>query len=382
MTAPTPPPPVSPARPDVPDAEWNDWQWQLRHRLVTVADFEPTLRLSPREREALEGARREIPRVAVTPYFLSLLDPDDPRCPLRRQALPDPEDARVAAGEAQDPLGERPRSPVPGLIHRYPDRVVLLVARDCAVRCRHCNRRARSAEEFLEGPEREAAVLDYLQARPGVREVILSGGDPLTLSDDALDRWLATLRRLPQVEILRIHTRMPATCPMRITEALARVLARHGPLYVVTQFNHPREVTAEAGEACGRLAEAGLPLANQSVLLRGVNSDVEILADLSRALMRARVRPYYLFQLDPVVGSERFKTPVRAGVELVGKLRGRLSGLGIPTFALDAPGGHGKVVLLPQSIVAEEPGLVRVRTWTGELVDYPDTGDPDLRVLG
>ena len=380
MTAPPPPPASSSLGDAIPASLWSDWRWQLRHRLSTLADFEPHLSLSQSERAALEGDRPGLPEVAVTPYFLSLLSPSDPGCPLRRQALPHPEDLTVAAGEALDPLGERERTPVPGLIHRYPDRVVLLLAKDCAVRCRHCNRRARGAQEFLSGADQEEAALAYRGAQPGVREVILSGGDPLTLSDEVLDRWLERLRRLPQVEILRVHTRMVATCPMRVTEDLAHLLARRGPLYLLTQLNHPRELTEEASLACARLADAGIPLANQSVLLRGVNSDVEVLAELSRALLRARVRPYYLFQLDPVVGSERFKTPVAAGVELVSRLRGRLSGLGIPTFALDTPGGHGKVALLPQSIVEQEPGKVRLRTWTGALVDYPDTGDPDLRV--
>lgn len=381
-------------RPDpraaIPTEAWQDWRWQMAHRCRTAEELGAWVALAPREREALAlagaqigaapGAPAAMPPVAVTPYYLSLLDPEDPRCPLRRQALPDPEDARAAPGESPDPLGERARSPLPGLVHRYPDRVVLLVAGSCAVRCRHCNRRTRDPAEVLRGEVRMQRALAYVAAHPGVREVILSGGDPLTLPDEALDRWLGGLRRIAHVEVLRVHTRMPVTCPMRITADLARLLAARGPLYLLTHFNHPREVTPEAEAACARLADAGIPLANQSVLLRGVNSDAEVLAALSRALLRARVRPYYLFQLDPVVGAERFKVPVAAGVALVAALRGRLSGLGIPTYALDTPGGFGKVALLPESIVSVEPGRLRLRTWTGELVDYPDTGDPDLSV--
>jgi lysine 2,3-aminomutase len=359
----------------------------MRHRLRRAAGFKAaaTIQLSARERQAFALSPEELPAVAVTPYYLGLMDPADPRCPVRRQALPDPEDAVQAPGEGPDPLGERRRSPCPGVIHRYPDRVVLLVARDCPVRCRHCNRRAREPGEFLPDERSRDQALAYLAGATGVREVILSGGDPLTLDDEALEFWLDRLRRLEHVQTLRIHSRAPVTCPARITTDLVRLLrgsglpCRQAPLYLLTQFNHPREVTPEAAVACARLAEAGIPLANQSVLLRGINSDARILAELSRALLRIRVRPYYLFQLDPVLGAGRFKVPVSAGLELVAALRGRLSGLGIPTYALDAPGGHGKVALLPEALVDTAPGRVRVRTWTGELVDYPDTGHPDLR---
>lgn len=322
-----------------------------------------------------------LPAVAVTPYYLSLMDRQDGRCPIRQQALPHPGDVRRGAGEGADPLGERERMPVPGLIHRYPDRVVLLVARDCPVRCRHCNRRCRDGDEFLDPGSGLDEAVRYLQYASGVREVILSGGDPLTLDDATLEHILRRLRCLRQIEVLRVHTRAPVTCPMRVTDGLARVLAAAGPLYVLTQFNHPREVTPAAAAACAQLADAGVAMANQSVLLRGVNSDAAVLAELSRALLRIRVRPYYLFQLDPVVGSERFRTPVAAGLELVARLRGRLSGLGIPTFALDAPGGFGKVALALEGIVGRAPGRVRVKTWQGEVVDYPDTGDADLSCL-
>ncbi|MFH2008655.1 MAG: KamA family radical SAM protein [bacterium] len=353
-----------------------DWRWQLAHRLRSAEDLASRLRLTPAEREAF--AVDSLPPVAVTPYYLSLMDPADPRCPIRRQALPHPEDVRCGAGERVDPLGERERSPVPGVIHRYPDRVVLLASTDCPVRCRHCNRRARSPSEFLCRPDQRAAAVAYVQDHTDVREVILSGGDPLTRTDAELASLLAPLWSVPHVEVLRIHTRAPVTCPMRITDELLRVLRGSKPLFVLTQFNHPREVTAEAQEACARLVDAGHPVANQSVLLRGINSDGEILKALSRALLRIRVRPYYLFQLDPVVGTERFRTPVRAGLELVSQLRGQVSGLGIPTFALDAPGGFGKVAVAPEGIVFSGPGEVRVRTWQGQVVSYPDTGNPDL----
>ena len=362
-------------RADIEDRQ--DWRWQLRHRLRRAADFSGSLTLSAEEAAGFEAAGTAAP-VAVTPYYRGLMHPTDPRCPIRQQALPHPEDAARASGESEDPLGERGRSPVPGVIHRYADRVVLLVATSCAVRCRHCNRRARAPEEFLGTEAARQTALTWLRSQPGVREVILSGGDPLTLGDEALDRWLGALRRVPHVETLRVHSRAPVTCPMRITPDLVRILRSHGPLYLLTQFNHPREVTVEATTACGRLADGGVPMANQSVLLRGVNSDAGILTALSRALLRIRVRPYYLFQLDPVVGAQRFKVPVDAGVDLVARLRGRVSGLGIPTYVLDAPGGYGKVALLPEGIVSRRPGTVRVRTFSGAEVDYPDTGDADL----
>lgn len=356
-----------------------DWRWQMAHRVCRRQDVESHLALTDTERRGFGAAG--LPVVAVTPYYLSLMDPADGRCPIRRQALPHPDDVRQGVGERADPLGERERMPVPGLIHRYPDRVVLLVATDCPVRCRHCNRRSRRADEFLDPVTGLAEALRYLRQASGVREVILSGGDPLTLDDATLERFLGLLRSLRQLEVLRVHTRAPVTCPMRVTDELVGVLAAAGPLYVLTQFNHPREVTPEAAAACARLVDAGVVMANQSVLLRGVNSDAAVLAELSRALLRIRVRPYYLFQLDPVVGSERFRTPVAAGLELVARLRGRLSGLGIPTFALDAPGGFGKVALAPEGIVDRAPGRVRVRTWQGDVVDYPDTGDGDLSCL-
>ncbi len=353
-----------------------DWRWQMAHRVCTPEGLEARLTLSESERRGF--AAPGLPVVAVTPYYLSLMDPVDARCPIRQQALPHPDDVLRGAGERTDPLGERERMPVPGLIHRYPDRAVLLVAADCPVRCRHCNRRRRDPGELLGGSTGLAEAMQYLRGASQVREVILSGGDPLTLDDATLERILTQLRSIGHIEVLRVHTRAPVTCPMRVTDDLARVLAAAGPLYVLTQFNHPREVTPAAAAACARLVDAGLPMANQSVLLRGINSDAAILADLSRALLRVRVRPYYLFQLDPVVGSERFRTPVAAGLELVSGLRGRISGLAIPTFVLDAPGGFGKVTISPQGIVSKSPGEVRVQTWQGEIVAYPDTGDADL----
>jgi len=365
---------------------WSDWRWQMSHRLRDAVSLSRHLRLSVEERAAfnpsgdaaLTSAPSALPPVAITPYYLSLMDPEDPRCPIRRQALPHPEDRSAGVEQSVDPLGERGRSPVQGLIHRYRDRVVILAAADCPVRCRHCNRRARDEGEFCLSRGARDQAIAWISDNAEVCEAILSGGDPLTLSDAALGAWLDALSAIPHVETLRVHSRALVTCPMRVTPALAALLRAHAPLTVVTQFNHPREVTPEAVEACGRLVDAGVPVANQSVLLRGINSDPEILLALSRALLRARVRPYYLFQLDPVVGAERFKTPVRAGVELVASLRGRLSGMGIPTLVLDAPGGHGKVALLPESILRSEPGRITVRTWTGAEVDYPDTGDPDL----
>lgn len=363
-------------------SHWSDWRWQLSHRLRDPISLSHHLTLSDWESEAFtpsapahEGG---LPPVAITPYYLSLMDPEDPYCPVRRQALPHPEDRVSRDQESDDPLGERARSPIPGLIHRYPDRVVILAATDCPVRCRHCNRRARDPSEFCLSRGAREQIVAWLANHPEVCEAILSGGDPLTLSDDALAAWLDGLCSVPHLETLRIHTRALVTCPMRVTESLAALLRAHAPLTVVTQFNHPREVTPEAIEACARLVDVGVPVANQSVLLRGINSDADVLLSLSRALLRARVRPYYLFQLDPVRGTERFKTPVRAGIQLIASLRGRLSGLGIPTLVLDAPGGYGKVALLPEAIVRSAPGRVTVRTWTGAEVDYPDTGADDL----
>lgn len=310
---------------------------------------------------------------AATAYYLSLANACDPGDPILRQCVPD--EAELAHPEAPtDPLAERRDSPVPGLVHRYPDRVLLVVTNTCAVHCRHCLRKriwnsGESETLTTDGLERAVA---YLLRRTEVREALLSGGDPLTLADAALEHYLARLRAIPHLEILRVGTRMPVVLPDRITDRLCRVFAAYHPVWVATQFNHPAELTAAAGRACGRLLRHGVPVVNQTVLLRGVNDAADTLESLFRGLLRFGVKPYYLFHGDPVGGTLHFRTGVRAGLEIMDRLRHRLSGLALPTFALDLPGGAGKVVLTPETPVRDAPGGVELDLADGTTVHYPD----------
>jgi lysine 2,3-aminomutase len=285
--------------------------------------------------------------VAVTPYFAALADSQDPQCPLRRQIVPSMAELELPKGGLVDPLDEQGQSPVRGLVHRYPDRALMLVSTECAAYCRFCTRgRLVGRPEEAFGSSDLAAQLQYLRDTPAIRDVIVSGGDPLLLSDRRLDELLSALRAIPSVEVIRLHTRVPVFLPMRVTEGLAEVLGRHRPVWVNVHVNHARELAVPARAALARLAAAGLPLGAQTVLLRGVNDSVEALEDLFRALMRLGVRPYHLYHCDPVLGAEGFRTPLRSGAEIMAALRGRMSGLGLPTYVLDREGGRGKVPVL------------------------------------
>jgi lysine 2,3-aminomutase len=312
--------------------------------------------------------------VRVPPGYLDAAGGDeeaDADDPLARLCRPDPRELRPVPWLERDPLAEERLSPVPGLVHRYPDRALLLVTPRCAVYCRFCTRKRLVGRS--DGPAFDlAAATDYLAAHPGIREVVVSGGDPLVLADERLAEILAALRALPSVEVLRLHTRVPAVQPARVTAALAATLARFHPLYVMIHVAHPRELTPAVVAACGRLADAGLPLGSQTVLLRGVNDDPDVLAELFRGLLRARVRPYYLHQCDLTEGIEHFRTPLDRGIALLEALRGRLSGTALPTFVVDLPGGLGKVPLGPEHVVAREPGGTRLRAPGGQTVVYPD----------
>jgi lysine 2,3-aminomutase len=333
-------------------AEWRDWRWQQRHVLGTEEELGRVVRLSDEERQGLREAAGRL-RVGVTPYYASLMDPEHPSCPIRMQAIPSARELERAPGDLEDPLGEEPRRAVPAVVHRYADRVLLLVGDRCAVYCRHCTRR-RLTLAGAEGIDRGAIEegIAYVRAHPEIRDVILSGGDPLSLSDERLEEILAGLRAIPHVELVRIGTRAPVTVPMRVTDALAALLRRHAPLFVVTHFNHPRECSPEAREACERLVDHGVPVENQSVLLRGVNSSARLIADLNRTLLTFRVRPYYLHQGDLAGGTAHLRTPLAAGLAILEELRGRVSGLAIPHLAVDLPGGLGKVTLAPEYRIA------------------------------
>ena len=352
--------------------DFESWGWQVRHRLETLEDLEAAFVLDAAERE---GFVRAAPlfRFGVTPYYAALADREDPRCPIRRQIMPHAAEASVGIGERGDPLGEEALEAAPNLVHRYPDRALLLATDRCPVYCRFCTRR-----RIVGRTERQATkalladALEYIAKTTALREVIVSGGDALMLGDNTLEWLLGALRAMPHIEIIRIATRMPVTCPMRVTDDLAALLAAHGPVYVMTHFNHPKECTERAWRACAALVDRGVPVYNQSVLLRGINDDAAIIGELNRTLVSMRVTPYYLHQCDMAEGIEHFRTPLSVGVEIIDALRGPLSGLAVPQLCVDVPGGLGKVTVQPSWIVERRGRTTRFRTYTGETAEYVD----------
>lgn len=359
-------------------AAWNDWRWQMRNRLRSPADV---TRRFPEFRVALGMAEAcgRFP-MAITPYYASLIERWDNSDPVYRMSVPQVQELVDPAYLGDDPLGEDHDMPVPGLVHRYRDRALLITTTTCGSYCRHCTRkRVAGQRETAISQRRLRQVVEYLRGHEEIRDVIVSGGDPLTLSTEVLERVLAALRSVPSVDVIRLGTRTPVVLPMRITEELTAMLRRYHPLYINTHFNHPVELTPAAADACGRLAGAGIPLGNQTVLLRGVNDDAVVLEHLFRGLVRARVRPYYLFQCDLVRGVEHFRTPLTRGLEIMEYLRGRLSGLAIPTFVVDAPQGGGKIPLLPNYVVSMSPSHTVLRNYQGVLVSYPEPVGDDGR---
>jgi lysine 2,3-aminomutase len=368
--------------PEATEAEWRDWRWQQRHAL-RAADLERLFALTGDERRGLAATARVF-RVGVTPYYASLIDPDHSSCPVRMQAIPTAAEAEPAPGDLRDPLGEDRHRPVRAVVHKYRDRALLLVTDTCAVYCRHCTRRRITGGE--EGAFDRAAVeegIAYVAAHPEVRDVIVSGGDPLVLADDKLFRILAALRAIPHVQVLRLATRAPVTCPMRVTDDLARGLHAVKPLFVVTHFNHPKECTRDAQDACERLVDHGVPVENQTVLLRGVNSSARALLALNETLLTWRVRPYYLHQGDVAEGTAHLRTPLEAGVAILREMRGRTSGLAIPHLAVDLPGGGGKVTIGPDWREPEAQPAGAAGTWfrnyAGERYFYPAAPQADCR---
>jgi lysine 2,3-aminomutase len=358
--------------PEVSQKEWNDWRWQLGHRVRRLDQFQRFIELSDDEAAALLRGPERL-GASVTPYYLSLIDPTDPMQPLRRTAIPTMAEALLGPGESDDPLGEAEQSPVPGLIHRYPDRVLLLLHDRCAMYCRYCTRsRVVSHGELRPDPDRLLRAVEYVRQTPSVRDVLLSGGDPLLLPDEGLGWILGQLRAIPHVEIVRIGTKVPAVLPQRVTSGLVRVLRRFHPLWMSLHFTHPDECTAESTAACERLADAGIPLGSQTVLLRGVNDRVDVMRALMHGLQRMRVRPYYLYQCDPIRGSAHFRTPVEHGLEILESMRGHTSGYAQPTFVVDAPGGGGKIPLAPDFVLGRDGDSLLLRNWAGSTYRYPD----------
>jgi lysine 2,3-aminomutase len=355
---------------NLPIHDWNDWRWQLRSMVRDAAGLSRYVDLSPAEQAGLAAAPGLF-RVGATPYYASLMDRDNPDCPIRMQVIPSAAEADLAPGELRDPLGEDTHHPAPCIFHKYPDRVLLYVIDRCAIYCRHCNRRRIVGGDAPPARDEVDAGLDYIARTPRIRDVLISGGDPLMLPTARLDGILTRLRAIPHVEIIRLGTRMPVVCPMRIDAELVEALRRHHPLYVNTHFNHPKEITAEARAACERLVDAGIPVGNQTVLLRGINSSVRCLRALMRALVRMRVRPYYLFQGDPVLGTDHLRTRVEDAIALMDGLRGWMSGMCIPHLVIDAPGGGGKIPIGPAYLTSIGDDAVMLRNYRGEPVSYP-----------
>jgi lysine 2,3-aminomutase len=368
----------------IPEADWRDWTWQLKNRITTVEQLERLMALTPSEKAGCLFASHKL-ALAITPYFFNLIDREDPDCPIRKQVIPRIDESVVSAEEQLDSLGEDEHSPVPGLVHRYPDRVLFLVTDRCASYCRYCTRSrlVSNAQDYNFHPEYEQA-LRYIEAHPEVRDVLLSGGDPLLLSDKKLDHLLGRLRAIKHVEFIRIGSRIPVFLPQRITPELCEVFRKHGPVWMSIHVNHPKEATQELKDACERLAFAGVPLGNQSVLLRGVNDDPEVMKALVHRLLRMRVRPYYVYQMDLITGGAHFKADVRKGLEIIAALRGHTTGYAVPQYVIDAPGGGGKVPINPDYLERITDDEVVFRNFEGREFRYPlhSTPRPQPREAG
>ena len=356
----------------VSEREWNDWRWQLRHRVTTLEQLREILELTPEEVEGIQHSKGRL-ALAVTPYFVSLMDPVNPNCPIRRQAIPRMEEFHVSKSDMVDPCGEDKDSPVPGLVHRYPDRVLLLVTDQCAVYCRYCTRRrlVGSHEKSITQGNLEE-VLKYLRSHRKVRDVLLSGGDPLLLENERLEEILSRLRTIPHLELLRIGTRAPVTLPQRVTPGLVRLLKKYHPVMMSIHFTHPKEITDAVKKACGELADAGIPLGSQTVLLKGINDKPYIMKKLVHELLKIRVRPYYIYQCDLAVGTEHFRTSVATGIQIIEKLRGYTTGYAVPTYVIDAPGGGGKIPVEPDYLVSRGKGKIVLRNYEGKVFEYPE----------
>ncbi len=358
--------------PNVSDTDWNDWKWQVRNRIETLEDLKKYVTLSKEEEEGVKDTISTL-RMGITPYYLSLIDPDNPECPVRKQAIPTSAELHRSQCDLEDPLHEDEDSPVPGLTHRYPDRVLLLVTDQCSMYCRHCTRRrfAGQKDAPLDMSNIEKGI-EYIAKTPGVRDVLLSGGDALLISDEKLEYIIKKLRAIPHVEIVRIGSRTPVVLPQRITPELVAMLKKYHPVWLNTHFNHKDEITSASKKACEMMADAGIPLGNQSVLLRGVNDCVHVMKDLVHELVAMRVRPYYIYQCDLSLGLEHFRTPVAKGIEIIEGLRGHTSGYAVPTFVVDAPGGGGKTPVMPQYVVSQSPSKVVLRNFEGVITTYSE----------
>jgi lysine 2,3-aminomutase len=357
----------------VADSDWNDWRWQLKNRITSLEQLERVMPgLLPTERAGAKLANHKL-ALGITPYFFNLINQDDPHCPIRWQVVPRLEETTTAPWEMTDPCGEDSHSPVPGLVHRYPDRVLFLVTDRCASYCRYCTRSrlVSNASGYDFHPQFDQQI-EYIRNNKSIRDVLLSGGDPLLFSDEKLEHLLGKLRAIPHVEFLRIGTRIPIFLPQRITKELCEMLRKFHPLFVSIHSNHPRELTVEVRDALGRLADAGIPLGNQSVLLRHVNDDSEVMKAQVQKLLMCRVKPYYLYQCDLISGSSHLRASVAKGLEIMENLRGHTSGYAVPQYVIDAPGGGGKVPINPEYILSRDSERVVIRNYEGNIFEYPE----------
>ncbi|MGI6766898.1 MAG: lysine 2,3-aminomutase [Lentihominibacter sp.] len=360
---------------DVTEEQWNDWHWQVANRLDSVEKIKQVLNLTEQEEEDITKVMDGF-RVGITPYYASLMDPADPSCPVRMQAVPTIAETFRTEADMLDPLHEDEDSPAPGLTHRYPDRVLFLITDQCSMYCRHCTRRRLAGEtDGARSMEDINACIDYIRNTPVVRDVLLSGGDCLCVEDDVLEYIISELEKIDHVEIVRLGSRVPVVMPQRITDELVDMLKKYHPIWLNTHFNHPKEMTPEAMAACAKLADAGIPLGNQSVLCRGINDDVHVMRNLVHVLVKNRVRPYYIYQCDLSLGIGHFRTPVSKGIEIIEGLRGHTSGYAVPTFVVDAPGGGGKTPVMPQYVISQTPDKVILRNYEGVITTYTEPAE-------
>jgi lysine 2,3-aminomutase len=361
---------------DISDEKWNDWHWQMQNRIQDVDQFKKVFDIDSKTEDELRRCASTL-RMAITPYIASLMDWDDPYCPIRRQFVPTALEVEYSEADMADPLAEDANSPAPGLTHRYPDRVLLLLTGECSNFCRHCTRRrlvVNKDRSFLSTFDK---CVEYIKKHEEVRDIVISGGDPLTLSDERIEYVLKTLSAIDHVEILRLGTRMPVVCPMRVTDEFCEIIKKYHPVFVNIHVNHPKEITDEVAAACHKLASTGAPLGNQSVLLRGVNDSPHIIKALVHALLRIRVRPYYIYQCDLSLGIEHFRTSVGRGIEIIEALRGHTSGMAVPTFVVDAPGGGGKIPVMPNYVISRSRDTIILRNYEGMITPYKE---PEYKV--
>ena len=355
---------------DIPDVNWRDWKWQFRNRITSIERLAQFIPLSAEEQAQLRLVTMRYP-ISVSPYYLSLIDPDDPEDPIRKQAIPSVLEMTMSSMGVEDPLDEKGDSVVPGLVHRYPDRALVVLTDICPVLCRHCTRKREWKNGgWVRTPAEVEAILAYIRQHRAIRDVVISGGDPLTLSTPRLEDIISRIREIGHVEIIRIGTRFPVVLPQRIDSELCAMLSEYGPIWVNTHFNHVREITPEAADACDRLARSGVPINNQSVLLRGINDSAGAQTELCHGLLRSKVRPYYLFQCDEVQGTEHLRTPVEVGIKIIEGMRGHTSGLAVPVFVVDLPQGGGKVPLQPDYVVAQTEDELVLRNYEGRIFRY------------